>query len=603
MGITSSKAQNVVRCAVILLILLTENAMFCRASSWTLRNNEAFPSTRDPEYLILPSVTGRCGGTLVTSHRSEPKTLNPLVALDGSSKEIIGLVTADLIHINRFTQRTEPALASSWEVSQDGRRFTVRLRSGVRFSDGYPFDADDVLFTFRAYLDERIHSPQRDLLIVGGVPLRVSKSGPYTVIFTLAQPYAAAERLFDSVAILPRHLLEASYEQGTLAGAWNLNTPPAQIAGLGPFRFHQYSPGQGITLERNPFYWKRDAAGNRLPYLDRLVSVSSSTPESEEIRFEAGDMDIISRFDPQDFSTLERHAGDIFRVHDAGPGLEYSFLLFNLNDAEGGDRPLAEGQKVFRQAEFRRAVSYAIDRDAIVRLAYSGRARPLSVQISPGNRTWMDSEIPSPKRSAQRSKDILRTAHFSWTKDGFLKDPSGTNIEFSIMYNSAKPQQQRIAAILQEDLKEIGIQIEAVPMDFVALVDRVFHSFNYEAAIMTLADGDADPNTEMNVLLSKGPAHLWKLRSKGAPEPWQSQIDQLMAEQMTTLDHVRRKQIFDKVQEVIWEQQPVVFLVSPDILSGANNRVGNFQPAVLSSYTLWNADQLFIRAPHETGTH
>jgi ABC-type transport system substrate-binding protein len=133
-------------------------------------------------------------------------------------------------------------------------------------------------------------------------------------------------------------------------------------------------------------------------------------------------------------------------------------------------------------------------------------------------------------------------------------------------------------------------------MDFRTLVDRVFNKLNYEAAIMTLADGDADPNTEMNVLLSSGQAHLWKLHARSAPEPWERQIDDLMKEQMTTLDHTRRKQMFDRVQEIVRQQQPMVFLVSPNIVAGANTRVGNFQVAVLGSYTLWNAEQLFIRS-------
>ncbi len=556
----------------------------------------------NPEYLIVRGVTGKGGGTLVVSHRSEPKTLNPLVALDGSSKEIIGLINADLIHINRFTQQTEPALASAWKLSPDGRRFTVHLRRGLRFSDGQPFDANDVLFTFAAYLDERDHSPQRDLLMVGGAPIELHKTDPYTVVFTLAAPYGAAERLFDSVAIMPRHLLEPAYRAGKLADAWNLQTPPGELAGLGPFRLRQYRPGQSLTLEKNPFYWKRDEQGNQLPYLDRVISVSTPTPEAQEIRFEAGNLDLISRFDPQDFSTLKENEDRGFRVYDAGPGFEYTFLMFNLNDLTGSEaRSLTEKQRWFRQAAFRRAVSAVTDREGIVRLAYAGRACPLSTEISPGNRAWFDKAIPNPPRSVERSRKILQAAGFSWTKDGVLQDTSGKVVEFSIMYNSAKPQQERIAAILQADLKEIGIKLVLVPMDFGAMVDKILNRFNYEAAIMTLADGDADPNTEMNVLPSGGQAHLWKLRSTKPPEPWQGQIDQLMHEQMITLDHTRRKELFDRVQEIVWQQQPVVFLVSPNIVAGARDRVANFQPAVLSSYTLWNAGELSIGAPHPTG--
>jgi peptide/nickel transport system substrate-binding protein len=596
-------AENTLRRILVVLSLLLESSLAPGAWSPGTQSTAATASSSKVEYLTVPGLTGKSGGTLIIARRSEPKTLNPVVAIDGTSKELIGLITADLIHINRYTQQTEPALATSWKISHDGRVFTVNLRRGVRFSDGYPFDAEDVLFTFRVYLDEQTHAPQRDLLTVGGTPIAVRKIDPYTVVFTLAQPYAAAERLFDSIAILPKHLLEGICDQGKLARAWTVSTPPTQFAGLGPFQLQEYIPGQKIIFQRNRFYWKRDVEGNQLPYLDRVISVAAPTPETQEIRFQSGEIDLISRFDAQDFSTLEKNAGSAFRVYDAGPGLEYTFLLFNLNDEALPEARLpVEKQRWFRQAAFRQAVSHIVDRDAMVRLGYSGRAHSLSVQISPGNRKWLNPVIPSPTRSAEQSKEILRGAHFSWAADGSLKDPYGKTVGFSIMFNSANSQHERLAAIAQQDLKELGIQANIVPMDFKTLVDRVFNKLSYDTAIMTLADGDADPNTEMNVLLSGGQAHLWRLRSRSGPEQWEEQVDQLMKEQMTALDPTRRKQIFDRVQEIIWQQQPVVFLLSPNILAGANNRVGNFRPAVLSSYTLWNAEQLFIRSPGRAGT-
>src|SRR2546427_254775 len=185
------------------------------------------------ELLVLPGETGRSGGRLVVSLRAEPKTLNPLIALDVSSREVIGVMQADLVHINRATQLTEPALAKSWKISPDGLQYTVVLRHGLQFSDGQPLDADDVLFTFRVYLDETVHAPQRDLLIVGGKPITVRKMDAWTVVFQLAKRYGVGERLFDGLAILPRHLLEKSYGEGKLGQSGTLSTPANQWAGLG----------------------------------------------------------------------------------------------------------------------------------------------------------------------------------------------------------------------------------------------------------------------------------------------------------------------------------------------------------------------------------
>src|SRR6266478_1355331 len=159
------------------------------------------------ELLTLSGKAGRSGGRLVVSLRAEPKTLNPVVATDAPSQEVIGNMQADLIHINRATQLTEPALAKSWKVSSDGLDYTLTLRQGLRFSDGEPLDADDVLFTLRAYLDESVHAPQRDLLIVGGKPITVRKVDAQTLVFQFAKPYGVGDRVFDGLAILPRHLL------------------------------------------------------------------------------------------------------------------------------------------------------------------------------------------------------------------------------------------------------------------------------------------------------------------------------------------------------------------------------------------------------------
>ena len=231
--------------------------------------DQAYPQHSSEEVAINENQIGHSGGRLVVSLRSEPKTLNPVTSVDISSREVIAQMAGDLIHINRLSQQTEPAFAKTWHVSPDGLRYTLQLRKGLHFSDGYPVDADDVIFSFKVYLDESVHSPQRDLLVVKGKPISIDHVDAYSLVFTLAQPYAAAERLFDSVAILPKHLLEEAYKSGKLLQAWGLETSPQGIAGLGPFRLKEYVAGQRITLERNPYYWKVDRDGTRLPYLDR----------------------------------------------------------------------------------------------------------------------------------------------------------------------------------------------------------------------------------------------------------------------------------------------------------------------------------------------
>src|SRR5580692_4560510 len=285
------------------------------------------------ERMIAEGAPGHAGGRLVIALRSEPKTLNPALALDEASRDVIRCLTADLIHINRGSLKTEPSLAKSWNVSRDGRQYTLQLRHGVRFSDGQPFNADDVLFSFQLYLDEKVNSSQRDLLVVGGKPITVVKVDDYTVRFELAQPYAAAERLFDSIAILPRHLLQNTYQAGSFSQAWTLSMPPNQFAGLGPFRLKEYVPGQRVLLEKNPYYWKADKAGTRLPYLAQLQFLFVANEDAQVIRFQSGDTDVLSRFSAENFAVLQKQQSvKGYHLDDLGPGLEYNFLFFNLND-------------------------------------------------------------------------------------------------------------------------------------------------------------------------------------------------------------------------------------------------------------------------------
>ena len=545
------------------------------------------------ELLRTDHEAGRAGGRLVYALRSEPKTLNPVAAVDVASKEVIGRLQADLIHIDRQTQRAGPALAKSWSVSPDGLHYTLVLRRGLRFSDGRPLDADDVVFTFLCYLDERNASPQRDLLVIGGKPVGVRKLDTYRVAFDLAQPYAAAERIFDSLAILPRHLLQKAQEEGRLAAAWGLATPPAEMAGLGPFRLKSYVPGERIVLERNPHYWKVDAAGRTLPYLDELVFLLVPSDDAQVVRFKAGETDVISRLSAPNFALLSAEASQARRLQDLGAGLDYTFLFFNLNDVDAAKLPaVARKQAWFKQAAFRQAVSAALDRQGMVRLVYEGRATPLAGHVTPGNRLWLNTALPRPQRSLVRARELLARAGFV-TRNGQLRDAAGTPVTFTIVTNAANAARVQMATIIQDDLREIGMQAQVVPLENRALLDRVLKSHDYDAAVMALAGGDADPNGEMNVWVSSGPTHLWRVGAPAPMGPWDKEIDELMERQLVALDGAARKRLYDRVQQLVAENLPMIPILSPNVLVGAKAGLGNFRPAILDPQVLWNVDELF----------
>lgn len=593
---SNAKAKYLANCAIAV-------AFLALVASWAQQLPAQTQARKQTEELLtVPGVTGRPGGRLVLSLRGEPKTLNPLTAADAISREVIGTMQGDLVHINRATQLTEPALAKSWKVSADGLQYTLTLRTGIKFSDGQPMDADDVLFTWGVYLDEAVHATQRDFLIVGGKPISVRKLDAQTVIFGLARPYGAGERLFDGVTILPRHLLEKPYLDGKLAQLGTLSTASAW-AGLGPFRFKEYVPGQRLVLQRNPYFWKADASGIRLPYLDEIVFLFVPSADAQVLRFQSGETDIISRLGAENFSVLSRQPRG-YSLADAGPGLEYNFLFFNLNEAgEKASPDVLRKRKWFQDTKFRQAVSAAVDRDAIVQLVYQGRGAALFGPVTPGNPRWVNAKVTHAPRSLERARQLLQEAGFHWANgaDGIsqLADAQGNPVEFSIITSSANADRAKMAALIQEDLKQLGMKVQVVPLELRSLIDRVTQTKEYDACVLGIVGFDADPNADLNVLLSNGGMHLWNPSQPHPATEWEAEIDRLMEEQLVATTAARRKELYDRVQEILAEHQPMIFLASPDILVGAKNSIGNFHPVVLESYVLWNVEQLYLRTGAE----
>jgi peptide/nickel transport system substrate-binding protein len=537
------------------------------------------------------STVGKHGGVLVVAQGSEPKTLNPVVAVDQPTRDILSVLSADLIHINRRTLRPELALAKSCSVSPDGRRYTLTLRDGLRFSDGSPLTADDVVFTFAVHLDPRVNSPQRDLLLVNGQPITVTKLTSFSVRFDLPAPYAPGERLFDSFWILPRHKLERAYAEGRLAQAWTLGSTPLDIATMGPFRLKQYVPGQRLILERNPYYWKRDEAGNPLPYLNRIEVAFVADQNAQLLRLLSHEVAVVGRLRPEDVPRLEQTR--FLTVRDAGPGLEYNFLFFNWNAAgPRGDW--------FRSLTFRQAVAHAIDRDAIVRLVYQGRGAPIWSQVTAGNPLWRTEALTKYAYDPSRAERLLHDAGFR-RDGGSLVDREGRPVEFSVMVSASNQPRRKMATLVQEDLDRVGIRMRLLPMEFGAMMDAVLQTRTFDAALWGLASGDADPNSEMNVWSSDGTLHVWNLKSPHAPrqplDSWEMEVDRLMAAQMTTLNVKARKATYDRVQQLVSANLPLVFLASPHVLAAGDRNLGNFEPSVMDPVLLWNAERLFWTTP------
>jgi peptide/nickel transport system substrate-binding protein len=297
----------------------------------------------------------------------------------------------------------------------------------------------------------------------------------------------------------------------------------------------------------------------------------------------------------EDYSVLKKdQAAHAFRVFDAGASLEYNFLFFNLNGILPANAEVLRKQAWFKQVKFRQAVSLAIDRESMVRLIYRGMATPLWTPVTPASSFWVDHAIPHPARSIDQARKLLQTAGFAWSQPGDLIDSTGSPVKFTILTSASNSQRTQMATIIQQDLKELGVAVEVVPLEFRSVVDRIFNSHDYDAAILGLGGGDIDPNSQMNVWLSSGNDHVWDLGENHPATAWETEIDQLMEKQLSTLKPQARKQLYDRVQELIAENLPVISLVSPNVLVAAKDQLGNFKPAALDPHTLWNAQELFL---------
>jgi peptide/nickel transport system substrate-binding protein len=520
--------------------------------------------------LLSTSVLSWGAGQLRFCIRYDPRTFHPLKVEDDASEVIRYLTGGVLVRSNRVTQQLEPELAESWKVTDAGKTFTFRLRSNIRFSDGTPFDAEDVAATLRALLDPALHSPTGDAFRTGSTPPAVQVLGRDTVSVTFGSPLAGGLRLFDQVAIM------------------STRSPKKELAVLGPFMLGEHKPGVHVRLTRNPFYWKRDNKGTQLPYLDAVHIRIQNNRELEALAFRRGEIDLINGVDPVLFEQLARELPE--HVRDLGASLDSDFMWFNQMR---GARIPEHRKDWFRSSAFRRALSMAINREDICRIVYRGHARPAAGPFPPANRLWYNSSLPSPRFDPKKALALLESAGFRHN-GGVLRDPRGNPVSFSLLTNAGNKARERVAAMIQRDLRSIGVQMNVVTLDFPSLLERIGKTGEYEACLLGFINVDPDPNGQMNVWLSSSSNHPWNPRQKSPDTPWEAEIDKHMQAQSATPDQKKRKALFDKVQEIAAQEVPIVYLVHPNALAAVAPGVRNLQGSILRPQLLSNIDRIYV---------
>jgi len=497
-----------------------------------------------------------------------------------------------LTNINFETGQIVPDLADGWEVSENQLQWTFHLREGLQWSDGQSLTADDVLFTYNDVIfNQDIPNSSRDILTVNGQPIRVEKIDEHSLRFILPEPFAPFLRA-TSAAILPKHILESAVQNKQFLNMWATSTNPDSIICNGPFQLAAYDPGERIILKRNPHYWKKDQEGTSLPYLDEVYIQVLPSPDLALMKFKSGELDVldVSGRDYPIVKPNEQRLG--YRVVDVGPSLSTNFLVFNLNT--DSNVPV-EPHKIewFNDDRFRQAIAHAIDKSKMIEIILNGFGSPLNSAMSPAAGFYYNSQIDNITYDLDMARHLLYEMGFSdRNADGILDDANGRELKFTLLTNADNPERLDMAAMIVHDLKQIGMKVNLLSLEFNTLVNKLNSSFDWEAVLLGLTGG-IEPHFGANVWVSSGHLHLWHPRQKKAVRKWEKQLDNIFIEGAKQFDEHIRKKLYDQWQEVVAEYLPVIYTVTPHVIVAIRNKVQNCHPTTLGG-TFYNIDEIYL---------
>ncbi|MDE2232148.1 MAG: ABC transporter substrate-binding protein [Candidatus Omnitrophica bacterium] len=530
------------------------------------------------------AAASRYGGSLVLAASSDPKTFNEIVSTDANSAAMTSLIFEGLTTADPYTLKVVPQLARSWTISPDGLTWTFHLRKDVRWSDGVPFSADDVVFTFNDLIyNPGIPSSSKDVLTIDGKPIKVEKTGPYTVRFILPVKFAPFLRSL-SQPIMPRHCLWQAVKQKKFSFTWGIDTPPRLIVGTGPFCLSEYRPGERLVFTRNPYYWKRSPQGDRLPYLDKIIYVIIPDPQAQLLKFIDGELDAIA-VSGEDYPLLEpMEKGKNFHIYDAGPTYDSNFVVFNQNRGINPDthRPFVDPVKLswFTNLSFRRAVAHAIDKKRIIQIINNGFGYPQNSPMSPSSGFFYDPDVKTYDYNLKEARRILENAGFRYIDHGrTLVDSKGHVVEFNFdTATTGANGRQQMAAIIRSDLERLGMKVNLVPVEFNTLVNKLMDSFDWDMVMIGLTGG-VEPHFGQNVWYSSGGLHLWDPHEAKPATPWEKRIDEIFDQGAQELNENKRKVLYDEWQRIVADELPVIYTVLDADMYAVRNKFGNLKPS------------------------
>ncbi|MDP8265409.1 MAG: ABC transporter substrate-binding protein [Candidatus Aceula meridiana] len=533
---------------------------------------------------VAAEDTNKYGGQLVYATSSDPRSFNPVVAKETSTTAITGYLFEGLTRTNGETLKVEPNLAYKWDVSVDGLSWTFYIRKDIVWSDGAPFTADDVLFTFNDLIyNKDIPSSSRDIFTIDGKEFIVKKIDDYTVRFDLPMKFAPFLRSMGT-GIMPKHKLHESVKNNTFNFTWGIDTPVSEIVGTGPYLIDLYQPGQRIVMKANPLYWRKSEQGEKLPFIEKIIYLVVQSPDIALLKFLEGEVDSVG-VRGTDYAILKpMEEKRNFKIYDMGPGLSSNFIVFNLNTRKNPKtgKPFVDPIKLswFQNKEFRRAVAHAIDKKRIIEITMNGLGYPQNAAVNPTVEVFHNPDVIKYEYDLDKARRILAKAGFlDRNADGVIEDKNGNKVEFNLFTNANSQERIQMAAIIRHDLEQLGMKVNFLPLEFNNLVSKLVGAYDWDAMIIGLTGG-IEPHFGKNVWVSDGQLHFWNPGQESPQTEWEKSIDEIFTEAVQILDDRDRAPYYRRWQAIVAEELPLIYTVFNANLVAVRNKFENLNPTI-----------------------
>jgi len=553
------------------------------------------------DYLQSQAPIGEFGGTLISSTIGEgPKTFNPFNSKDNTSSMMSDIMYDGLLGTHPTTGQPVPKLAKDYTIN--GNDYIIYLRRGIKWSDGKPITADDVVFTWQNIIFDGFgNTSTRDSMYIDGKLPTVKRIDDYTVKFTTPKPFAPFIRSL-STPIAPKHAFEPAVKKGKkyFDGFLSTNTLPKEFVTSGAFRLKEYVPAQRVVYERNPDYYVINKEDKKLPYLDKLVYLIVGDVNNQVLKFEGGELDEISLqgANVARFKEMEKHSD--FTVYNLGPSTGTMFVTINLNNRKNdkGEYYVSEiKQKWFNDKNFRKAIDYAIDRKNIVFNIAKGLGSPLYTAESL-NSIYLNNNLKPYDKNLEKSKQLLKKSGFYTDKKGKLFDKSGNLVEFDLYTNAGNTEREAIGVMVKQDLEDLGMKVNFKPVEFNSLVNKLVNTYDWDMVIMGLTGSPIEPNGGKNVWMSQGTLHMFNQRPAGYKIDdrleWEKELDKLFELGALATDFETRKKYYDRYQDIAYEEKPFIYLYSPLVISAIRNKFKNLYPSMLGGL-IHNIEEVYVK--------